>query len=160
VVLTAAILLFGAGGPMLRRASADPVVGYLLMGIAAGVLIGLGMLIASRTATIAAERTAASARIEEPPPGLRAPYAAGFAALRRSAPFRALLSTFVLQALATGTMLAGAQYVATWVLHSEAAIEILFAALVGPALLTTPGWTALARRIGKERAYACASVLY
>lgn len=50
VVLTAAILLFGAGGPMLRRATGDPVTGYLLMGIVAGLMIGLGMLLASRTA--------------------------------------------------------------------------------------------------------------
>src|SRR5690606_5897228 len=35
IVLTAAILLFGAGGPMLRRATGDQVTGYLLMGIVA-----------------------------------------------------------------------------------------------------------------------------
>ena len=40
VVLTAAILLFGAGGPELRGATADPVAGYLLMGVVAGVVIG------------------------------------------------------------------------------------------------------------------------
>ena len=67
----------------------------------------------------------------------------GFRTLGRSQSFRALLGTFVLQALATGTMLAGAQYVATWVLRSEDAVTFVFGALVGPALLATPGWTML-----------------
>ena len=85
---------------------------------------------------------------------------AGVRALRRSAPFRALLGTFVLQALATGLMLAGAQYVATWVLHSEAAVELLFVALIAPALLAAPAWGAVARRIGKERAFRIASIVF
>ncbi|MFT4258399.1 MFS transporter [Microbacterium sp.] len=159
VVLTAAILLFGAGGPELRRAGGDPVTGYLIMGIAAGLAIGLGMWIASRTADAAARRTGQVA-VSEHPSGLRAQYAAGVQALRRSQPFRALLGTFLLQALATGTMLAGAQYVATWVLRSESAVTLIFLALVGPALLATPGWTIVARRIGKERAFRIASVLF
>ncbi|WP_372468297.1 MFS transporter [Microbacterium maritypicum] len=159
VVLTAAILLFGAGGPALRNAGDDPVMGYLLMGIASGLVIGIGMLIASRTATIAARRTeAAPAAIADST--WRDQYMSGFRALKRSQPFRALLGTFVLQALATGTMLAGAQYVATWVLRSEDAVTFVFVALVGPALLATPVWTVIARRIGKERAFAMASVLF
>lgn len=160
VVLTGAILLFGAGGPMLRRATGDPVTGYLVMGIAAGIAIGIGMLIASRAADAAARRTAADPTPLDPSPGLRAQYLSGFRALRRSAPFRALLGTFMLQALATGTMLAGAQYVARWVLGDEAAVEILFVALVGPALIATPAWTVLANRIGKERSFAAASILF
>ncbi|MGM7667937.1 MFS transporter [Microbacterium sp. A93] len=164
VVLTAAILLFGAGGPMLRRATGDPVTGYLLMGIVAGAAIGIGMLVASRTATdaaaTAAPPTAASPLEPAEASSLRDQYLSGFRALRRSIAFRALLGTFLLQALATGTMLAGAQYVATWVLRDEAAVELLFVALVGPALLATPGWTAVANRIGKERAFFGASILF
>lgn len=156
VVLTAAILLFGAGGPMLRRATGDPVTGYLLMGVIAGFVIGIGMLIASRTADAAASAPAPL----RAPAGLRDQYLSGFRALRRSIPFRALLGTFLLQALATGTMLAGAQYVATWVLRDEAAVEALFVALVGPALIATPGWTAVAKRIGKERSFLGASMLF
>lgn len=162
VVLTAAILLFGAGGPALRTASSDPVLGYLLMGIAAGVVIGVGMLIAARTAApsaAAAARASAAAPVAPASPW-RDQYLSGFRALRRSQPFRALLGTFLLQALATGTMLAGAQYLATWVLRSEDAVTFVFVALVGPALLATPVWTVVARRIGKERAFAIASVLF
>lgn len=161
VVLTAAILLFGAGGPELRRAAADPVAGYLLMGVIAGIAIGVGMLIASRTADAAARHPAEADRPAlTAPSGVREQYAAGVRTLRRSQPFRALLGTFLLQALATGTMLAAAQYVATWVLRSEDAVTLVFLALVGPALIATPVWTVVARRIGKERAFAIASILF
>ena len=159
VVLTAAILLFGAGGPALRNAADDPVMGYLVMGIASGLAIGIGMLIAARTARYARRSAGAT-----PAPAVsstwRDQYMSGFRALARSQPFRALLGTFVLQALATGTMLAGAQYVATWVLRSEDAVTFVFVALVGPALLATPMWTAIARRLGKERTFATASILF
>lgn len=158
IVLTAAILLFGAGGPMLRRTAGDAVTGYLVMGVVAGVVIGIGMLVAARTARAASVATSAPAGAGST--GVREQYASGIRALRRSGPFRALLTAFLLQALATGTMLAGAQYVARWVLGDEAAVEILFAALVAPALVATPAWTALARRIGKERAFRHASVLF
>jgi Na+/melibiose symporter-like transporter len=160
IVLTAAILLFGAGGPMLRRATGDPVTGYLLMGIVAGLVIGIGMLVASRTADAAGARRRGADASAAPHSGMRDQYLSGFRALRRSVPFRALLGTFVLQALATGTMLAGAQYVARWVLGDEAAVEILFAALVAPALVATPVWTAVANRLGKERAFFRASFLF
>lgn len=160
VVLTAAILLFGAGGPALRNAGDDPVRGYLLMGIASGVVIGVGMLVAARTADDAAQRTAVSPATAVTASTWRDQYMSGFRTLGRSQSFRALLGTFVLQALATGTMLAGAQYVATWVLRSEDAVTFVFVALVGPALLATPGWTVIARRVGKERAFAMASLLF
>ena len=75
-------------------------------------------------------------------------------------PFRALLLTFVLQALATGLMLAGAQYLATWVLRSEDAVTLLFVALIAPALVAAPAWGALARRAGKERSCALAGILF
>lgn len=194
VVLTLAILLFGAGGPALRRAAGgdDELVGYLVMAIVAGIVIGIGMLIAVGVARRTAPAAATSdARVATPDPslpalgpavvsvpgtddprpdaqddpageraGIRAHYAAGIAAIRRSAPFRALLGTFVLQALGTGLMLAGAQYVATWVLRSEAAVELLFVALIAPALFAAPVWGIIARRIGKERSFAIASGIF
>ncbi|MBS1674014.1 MAG: MFS transporter [Actinobacteria bacterium] len=154
IVLTVTILLFGGGGPELRRLTGDPVTGYLVMGVVAGVVIGVGMLIAARTADDAVIAPAAVEHV-----GIRAQYAAGFAAVRRSQPFRVLLVTYLLQALATGTMLAGAQYTATWVMRSESAVTLLFVALVAPAVIATPGWAWLSRRIGKERAFRIASVM-
>jgi glycoside/pentoside/hexuronide:cation symporter, GPH family len=164
VVLTLSILLFGAGGPALRGIGDDPSTGYLVMGIVAGVVIALGMLVATtvarrpvHVASAAATGPAVIAPVRVP---LREHYAAGIRSLRRSAPFRALLTTFVLQALATGLMLAGAQYVATWVMRSEDAVQLLFIALIAPALIAAPAWGSVARRLGKERAFAIASSIF
>lgn len=71
-----------------------------------------------------------------------------------------LLGAFVLQGLATGLMLAGAQYIATWVLDSESAVSVLFAALIAPALICTPLWGAIARRWGKEVGFVAATALF
>lgn len=160
VVLTLAILLFGAGGPALRRTSDDPATGYLVMGIVAGVVIGLGMLVATTVARRARAKNPAGSTPAGSTTAIREHFREGIRSLRRSAPFRALLTTFVLQALATGLMLAGAQYVATWVLESEAAVELLFVALIAPALFAAPAWGVVARRIGKERAFAIASTVF
>lgn len=152
-VLSLAILLFGAGGPLLRGVG-GPYVGYLVMALVAGVVIAAGMLVAT---------TVAPRGLPEPltaPPRLAAGYREGIGALRRSAPFRALLGAFLLQALATGLMLAGANYVAVWVMHSDDALTFLFVALIAPAILFSPVWNAVARRIGKERGFAIASVLF
>ncbi|WP_448263524.1 MFS transporter [Microbacterium aurum] len=187
VVLTFAILLFGAGGPLLRKATGDPTTGYLLMGVVAGVTIGVGMLVATAVArrglrarsAMAAAGTSAAEQASlvadsvgdapvhpigrdasTPGGGIRDNFRAAFETLRRSQPFRALLLTFVLQALATGLMLAGAQYLATWVLRSEDAVTLLFVALIAPALVAAPTWGVLARRIGKERAFTLAATLF
>jgi len=160
VVLTFAILLFGAGGPALRSlGGGNSFAGYFLMALVAGVAIGGGMLF---SAFVAPRGLPA----EAPPPRanvlatLRSNYRAGMRVLRDSQPFRALLLTFLLQGLATGMMLAGANYIATWVLHSEDAVTFLFVALIAPALIVTPLWGVVARRIGKERGFAVASILF
>ncbi|KQZ86283.1 MFS transporter [Microbacterium sp. Root166] len=166
VVLTLAILLFGAGGPALRRLADDSTTGYLVMGIVAGLVIGLGMLIATTVARRAAAGVSRVPAIPTTPASdaartsIREHFADGIRALRRSRPFRLLLATFVLQSLATGLMLAGAQYVATWVLESEAAVELLFVALIAPALFAAPAWGVFARRVGKERSFALASTIF
>ncbi len=187
VVLTFAILLFGAGGPVLRGITGDPTTGYLLMGVVAGIVIGAGMIVAAtvagraarvRSAMAAAGTSAAEAAelvadsvgerhphrvgrdASTPGGGARDNFRAAGETLRRSQPFRVLLLTFVLQAIATGLMLAGAQYLATWVLRSEDAVTLLFVALIAPALLAAPAWGLLARRVGKEWAFALASALF
>ncbi len=151
VVLTLAILLFGAGGPAVRDAFADPHMGYLVMAIVAGVVIGGGMLVSSFVA-------ARGPRSEAPRFSIADNYRSGFAALKRSQPFRVLVLTFLLQGLATGVMLAGAQYVANWVLGTG--VTVLFVALIAPAFLFAPLWAIVARRVGKERAFVLATVLF
>ena len=95
-----------------------------------------------------------------PKPSLASFYAEGVAVLRRSRPFRTLLATFVLQALATGMMLAGAAYVAKWVLRDERGTTFLFLALIAPALICTPVWAVVSKRTGKEWAFGVASILF
>lgn len=156
VVLTFAILLFGAGGPELRTlGGGSTFTGYLLMAVVAGLVIGGGMYASS----FVAKKAFVPVDFVKPA-SLRENYAAGFRALKRNQPFRALLGTFMLQGLATGLMLAGAQYIATWVLKSEGAVTFLFIALIAPALLAAPVWGAIANRIGKERGFKYASMLY
>ncbi len=156
VVLTFAILLFGAGGPELRRLfGGETPAGYLGMAIAAGLLLGVGMLIA----VFAAPR----GPVGPPPPRrpLSSFYAEGISVLRRSRPFRALLATFLLQALATGMMLAGAAYIAKWVLHdAQSGTTYLFLALIAPALICAPLWAVISRRTGKEWAFGAASIIF
>ncbi len=163
VVLTFAILLFGAGGPEIRGLfPGNPTLGYLAMAVVAALLLGAGLWIASTVAPrfgapVAADavQAAAATRVFS-----LSHYREGVSALRESQPFRALLGTFVLQALATGMMLAGAQFVATWVLRDEGAVTMLFASLIAPALLVAPVWQKVADRIGKERGFRIASMIF
>lgn len=158
VVLTIAILLFGAGGPELRGLFPDnPLLGYLVMAIGAAAVLAIGLGIATSVAP--REAPMAAMRPESRAFSLQH-YRDGLRVLRESQPFRALLATFMLQGLATGLMLAGAQFVATWVLRSEGAVTILFVALIAPALLVAPVWKWIADRIGKERTFRIASVLF
>jgi Na+/melibiose symporter-like transporter len=155
VVLTFAILLFGAGGPELVSAFAGmPGGGYLWMAVVAGVLLGIGMLIAATSAPREA--------ITSPPrTSIASHYRDGLAALRGSRAFRMLLATFLLQALATGMMLAGAAYISKWVLQAgTTGTTFLFIALIAPALVCAPVWSLISRRTGKELAFGAASVLF
>jgi Na+/melibiose symporter-like transporter len=157
VVLSFAILLFGAGGAALRRlGGGDPYLGYLIMGAIAGGAIGIGLVVSSFVAPADVRATHA------PPPRfpLAAHYRAGMRAMRDSRPFRVLVLAYLLQGMATGDMLAGANYVATWVLHDPHAVPFLFVALIGPALLAAPLWGVVAQHIGKERGFALASIAF
>lgn len=161
-VLAVAILAFGAGGPLVRDAAGGGRTGYLVMGVVCGAVLGLGML----GAWWGAPRRAAVAPADgglpvAPRPRVRGDaLRLGVTALREVPAFRWLLATFVLQALATGAMLACAPYVATYVLGSEGAVTVLFVALVAPALLVMPFATRVARRLGKRGGYAAASALF
>jgi Na+/melibiose symporter-like transporter len=153
-VLTLAILAFGAGGPIVRDAAGGGRGGYLVMAVGTGLVMSIAM-VASALGTKRDLGPAPSGHAEPAPS-----FAAAIEALRSSAPLRALLGTFLLQALATGAMLAAAQYVATYLLHREGAVTFLFLALVAPALLVMPLAKRLADRIGKRRAYVAATVLF
>jgi Na+/melibiose symporter-like transporter len=60
----------------------------------------------------------------------------------------------------TGMMLAGAAYIAKWVLRDDSGTTFLFVALIAPALICAPLWSVISRRTGKELAFGVASVLF
>ena len=170
IVLTLAILAFGGGAPeivlLVVNNGGTEYLGYLAMAVVAGVVFLVAFLIASTV-----ERSAQVARTpvapgSDPITGLAAPQAGllmhfrrGWSAVRDSQPYRALLFTFVVQALAIGLMLAGVAYIAFDVLRLQGTL-LLFLSLIAPAILVTPLWAIVARRIGKERAFRLATVLY
>lgn len=182
VVLTIAILAFGGGGPALRELAGDDVrLGYLIMAVVAALAFGIAFAV---SASIAPQRTTTHTTLNtdngngavtplseqqaNEPQSARAPL---FSVLLRAAretkellahnaAFRTLLFAFFAQALATGLMLASAQYVATWILHDQAAVTYLFVALIAPALVMSPVWGKIADRHGKERAFFVASTIF
>ncbi len=148
------ILLFGVGAPALRDLGGGGSSGYVLMAVVVAALIALGMLgcwwAMRRTRPVPLDVVAA------PDHSLRTQFTVAWA--NRS--FRFLLGAFLLQALATGAMLAGAQYFATYVLGDESVSDILFAALILPALVVMPLWARVGHRRGKRAGFQLASILF
>ncbi|WP_107766618.1 MFS transporter [Nocardioides terrigena] len=148
-ILAFTIMLAGATAPLIRDAVGGRD-GYRVMGVVMAVLIGVGVLAAyvgTRRAPIGAVAAGAGSLREQ----LR------IVATARD--FRLLLTTFVLQALATGCMLAGVDYLASDVLESSGAATILFVCFVGPALVLTPLWARYGARVGKQRGYTASSLV-
>lgn len=151
VFLTLAILAFGVLAPLLVDAGGGGRAGYAQMGLVVGVLLGVSLVGAwfgtRRTRAYGVPEQAATPREQ-----LRA--------VRENRWFALLLGAFMLQALATGTMLAGAVYVATYLLGDPALTSLLFGCLVAPAVLVMPLWRKLGLRFGKQRALLAASMLF
>ncbi|MCB0907069.1 MAG: MFS transporter, partial [Nocardioidaceae bacterium] len=148
-ILAFTIMLAGATAPIIRDAVGGRD-GYRVMGVVMAVLIMTGALMAYRGTARAPIGEA------EPGPGsLRDQLR--IVAVDRD--FRNLLTTFVIQALATGSMLAGVNYLAEKVLEDKGAATILFICFVGPALVLTPVWAALGGRWGKKKGYVAASLV-
>jgi Na+/melibiose symporter-like transporter len=148
-VLALAILVSGASAPAVRDA-VGPDQGYRVMGLCVAAFILVGVLGAWRgTAAAPVGRVRASA----------GSLSAQLRTVAAAKDFRLLLGTFVLQALATGAMLAGVDYVARHVLGRASASTVLFVCFVGPALLVTPVWQRVGAARGKRWGYAAASLL-
>ncbi len=148
------ILLFGVGAPALRDAGNGGFGGYLLMACGVAALIAVGMLgswwMLRRTRPVPLDTSGRGGH------SLKEQFWVAW----HTRAFRYLLSAFVLQALATGAMLAGAQYFATYVLGKEGMSDVLFAALIVPALIVMPGWAWIGHRRGKRSGFTYASVLF
>jgi glycoside/pentoside/hexuronide:cation symporter, GPH family len=148
-ILAFAILLSGASAPAIRNAF-DGRDGYRVMGLVVAAILVVGVVAAYR-GTAGAPVGSATAGEGTLRDQLRV--------VAEARDFRLLLTTFVLQALATGAMLAGVDYVSRWVLGDKDLATILFVCFVGPALLLTPVWNMIGQRIGKKRGYVAASLL-
>lgn len=147
-LLALTILLAGASAPAIRDAIGGRD-GYRAMGvaIAALILVGtLGAYFGTRRAPVGAVTAAGGSLGDQ----LRV--------VAASRDFRLLLTTFLVQALAIGSMLAGVDYVARYVLRDSGASTILFVSFVGPALLLTPAWSMVGARIGKKQGYVASSL--
>lgn len=148
-ILAFTIMLAGATAPAIRDAVGGRD-GYRVMGVAMALIILVGVIGAyvgtGRARVTAAQPGAGTLRDQ-----LR------IVATARD--FRWLLTCFVVQALATGCMLAGVDYLASDVLGKDGAATILFVCFVGPALLLTPAWSAIGTRLGKKRGYLASSVI-
>ena len=147
-LLALTILLTGASAPAVRDAFGGRE-GYRVMAllVAAVIVVGVvGVYVGTRSAPVGEVGAGAGSLGQQ----LRVVAAAR--------DFRLLLTTFVIQALAVGAMLAGVDYMARVVLEKEGAATVLFVCFVGPALVLTPLWERFGRRVGKKTGYACASL--
>jgi glycoside/pentoside/hexuronide:cation symporter, GPH family len=148
-ILAFTIMLAGATAPAIRDAVGGRS-GYRVMGVAMAVIILIGVVsayVGTRRAPVTAPQPGAGSLRDQ----LRI--------IAGAHDFRWLLTCFVIQALATGCMLAGVDYMASDVLGKDGASTILFICFVGPALVLTPAWSALGTRLGKKRGYLIASVI-
>ncbi|WBQ02062.1 MFS transporter [Kribbella sp. CA-293567] len=148
-VLTIAILISGGSAPVIRDAIGGRD-GYRVMGLAVAVLLAIGTLGAyygTRNAPIGVPRETTGTLGEQ----LRV--------VAQAADFRRLLTTLVLQALALGSMLAGIDYLARYVLRDPGAASIGFVCVVGPALLVSPLWLAIGNKLGKKAGFVIASAV-
>jgi len=143
VVLALAILVSGATAPIV----ADEL-GHGAMGAYVGVVIAIGVL-GSWWGTRGAP--------DHPGETATGTFGDQLRLVGANPDFRAVLLTFVVQAAAIGTVLAGVAYVADHLLDSAAANTLLFVAFVGPALLVTPLWERYAATRGKRSGYVFAT---
>ncbi len=148
-LLALTIMLAGATAPLIRDAVGGRD-GYRVMGVVMAALIATGVV-----ASYVGTRNAPTGTVVPASGTLRDQ----LRIVAGARDFRLLLTTFVIQALATGCMLAGVDYLATDVLERKGASTILFVCFVGPALLLTPLWARLGTRLGKKRGYLLSSLV-
>lgn len=145
VVLTLGILVSGLLAPLLTGGDAATRGGYQRMGVVLAGAMLAAMLVG----------VAGIARLRAAAPSTTAVGHGGWGALRRAlrdAQFRPLVAAYLAMSTTTHLVLAGVPYYAEYELRAPALTTVLVAAFVAPALLVTPAWLALARRVGKQRA--------
>lgn len=149
MVFTAAILVSGATAPLLVAATGG-VGGYRIMAAAMAALILAGTLgVWWGTRQLPQLRS-------EPADGR---LGAQLIAVLRDRDARALVISFVLQAIAMGMVLSAVVYLARHVYDDPALATPAFVCFVGPAILFTPLWAMCGRRIGKKKGFVLATIV-
>jgi glycoside/pentoside/hexuronide:cation symporter, GPH family len=150
-VLALAILVSGAVAPLVVEQTGGGLAGHRWSGLFVGLLIVAGTL-----GVFFGTRSVETRPAAESEPDLRTQLRVAMG----NRPFRVLLLCWIVQAIGSGTMLAGVQYFADHVVVRESAATFLFVAFVGPALLVMPLWTGVGRRHGKPWSLAAASLVF
>lgn len=148
VCLTAGILVAGGLAPAVVDLAGGGRAGYTVMGVVIGAIMAAALVAATLATRWVRSR---------PGPRQLGPVAAVRLA-RGNLPFFALLAAFVTQALGVAVMLAGAPYIASYLLGGYGLTSVMFVCLVGPSLLAVPGWARLARAYGHVRCYLAATL--
>ena len=150
ILLGIAILISGALAPAIAHAVGGTA-GYRVMGVVIAAVLALAMF-----ATFAETKRAPMVAHYPAQSSLRDQ----LAVVRSNVTFRWLLIFSCAQMLAVGLMLAGAPYFATYTLGNPDAVTPLFVFLVGPIIVTMPGWVRVSRRMDKRGAMIAATVLF
>ena len=148
--LSIGLLIAGGLAPAIVDAFGNGRAGYSAMGVGIGVVLAI-----SAIGTTLATRWIPSRPGHKP---LRLP-----AALRSASgnkPFFALLGGFVIQALATAIMLAGAPYLATYRLNDYGLTSVMFICFVAPSFVAVPAWWKLSQRYGTVRCYLASVIMF
>ena len=146
------ILSGSALAPMLVTAFGGGRAGYAGMSVVIGATAGGAMLLAFLGTRGVALRD---------PPRQHDPWRVQLRWVLRNHQFLWLVSVYLVQLAALGAMTAAAPYFAVHVLGGdEALIGTIFLVLMGVGVFSMGAWSAIARRIGKKRAYVAATLLY
>ncbi|MGW0433112.1 MFS transporter [Micromonospora sp. NPDC003197] len=146
VVLTIGILLSGVLAPILTGRENPTRDGYAWMGL----ILGATMLVAMLIGVAGTRRLNAAAPT---PVTAAAPGKAGLRTLLvalRDRQFRWLVGSYLAMSTTTHLVLAAVPYYAQYELGRPGLTTVLVAAFVAPALVATPVWVVVARRIGKQ----------
>jgi GPH family glycoside/pentoside/hexuronide:cation symporter len=151
VVITIGVLLSGVTAPLLT--GDDPGVGdYTLMALT----LGAAMLVAMLAGITGVTRLNQAAPGTPPEPGHRT----GLLVALRDRQFRALTASYLTVAITMNLVLAGMPYFAKYELGRATLTTVLVAAFMAPAVLATPLWVLVARRIGKQRGLLAAQAAF
>ncbi|GAA4244622.1 MFS transporter [Dactylosporangium darangshiense] len=140
VVLTLGILLSGVLAPLIQDKA-----GYAAMGATLGFGMLATMLVGVRGVRLLNDAARSPAAGGDRAPGLRALLDA-----LRDGQYRWLVASYLMMSTTSHLVLAAVPYYATYELGRAKLTTVLVAAFVAPALVATPLWVRVARRIGKQ----------